>query len=139
MPSSSPLGSVRHLHPSRSSARIPNLLRRCTQINQYPSLELSRTADGGWRMENMWVSVCCWRGNPVNPNLWCTRMRGRRGTVWSTVCTHARGAGSLHTVPACTAEVLRCFRPIQVEYEALLSPGGPYSRGIVPGQQRHLS
>ncbi|PRW59115.1 putative ADP-ribosylation factor GTPase-activating AGD15 isoform A [Chlorella sorokiniana] len=49
------------------------------KINQYPSLELSRTADGGWRMENMWV-----------------------------------------------------------EYEALLSPGGPYSRGILPGQQRHL-
>lgn len=29
--------------------------------------------------------------------------------------------------------------PWQVEYEALLSPGGPYSRGIPPGQERHLS
>lgn len=26
------------------------------QINQYPSLEISRTAGGGWRMENLWVS-----------------------------------------------------------------------------------
>lgn len=26
----------------------------------------------------------------------------------------------------------------QVEYEAQLRPGGPYSRGILPGQQRHL-
>lgn len=112
MPSSSPLGSVQHLHPSRSSACTPNLFRRCTQINQYPSLELSRTADGGWRMENMWVSVCCWRGNPVNPHLWCTLMRGMRGTVWSAVCTHASAQAVFLACPhaqlkSCTASA-RC-------------------------------
>lgn len=25
------------------------------KVNQYPSLEISRTPDGGWRMHNYWV------------------------------------------------------------------------------------
>lgn len=83
----------------------------------------------------------------------CLLLAGQSGESTPVVHTHERharhyvvrrvhtrfGTGSVPSVPACTAEVLHCFRPMQVEYEALLSPGGPYSRGIAPSQQRHLS